>query len=111
MLDTAAAFRLMACALSIVETEHLLNKNSAPFTKLRQSDEIPKFIHKKVFRTIEHRITDELRETCPTPRLSETPEEGGGPAPTIGQHTAEIPRIIGLEEQLPELIRQGIVGI
>ena len=103
-----------ASKLTSKEAEERLVANNVPFAKLKQLHEIPEdpqLIHNKVFREIEHPVAGKLRETRPAPLFSETPAEGGGPAPTVGQHTAEILASIGKETQLKDLIERGIVGI
>ena len=58
----------------------------------------------------EHPAAGRLRQPRPAARFTETPARTGGPAPTLGQHTDEILREIGLGDRVAALRDAGVVS-
>lgn len=58
-----------------------------------------------------HEILGPYRTFAPVVRMDATPAEAQGPAPPLGQHTAEVLREAGLsEDDVAELLAEGIAG-
>ncbi len=66
-------------------------------TPLSELHDDPQVINNKVFVEREHPVAGMVREPRPAARMSATPQQVGGHAPTFGQHSDEIVTELGLD--------------
>ena len=83
----------------------------APVLTRKEVVRHPQIIANETIISHEHPVAGKLRQTQPAPRFSKTPTSYRIPAPGLGQHSVEVLREAGLEEeQITALIDEGIVG-
>jgi crotonobetainyl-CoA:carnitine CoA-transferase CaiB-like acyl-CoA transferase len=63
---------------------------AAPLNALADLPSDPQAVHNELFSVQEHPVLGAVRQVRPAPRFGATPAHIGGPAPSLGQHTAEI---------------------
>ena len=98
--------------LTVAQAHKLMREHEVPFARVRTLPELPEdpqVQNNQMFRRLEHPVAGPLIDARPAPRFSRTPAVPGAPAPTIGQHTAEILAEIGLGEESASYFKQGIV--
>jgi crotonobetainyl-CoA:carnitine CoA-transferase CaiB-like acyl-CoA transferase len=98
--------------LTLAEAERRMRQHDVPFARARtlpELDKDPQIAHNAMFRELEHPVAGRLRDARPAPRFRGTPVAPGGPAPTVGQHTKDILREIGLADRLDDWLARGIV--
>ena len=101
-----------ASKLTLEQAEQRLNAHNVPFARMRDVAELPsdpQIKHNKMFKEAHHPVAGLLRETRPAPGFSKSVAEGGGPAPTVGQHTEEILKEIGMAARIPELLENNVI--
>ena len=101
-----------AKSLTLAEAERRMTENDVPFARARTLPELgsdPQIAHNALFRELDHPVAGRLRDARPAPLFRGTPVAPGGPAPTVGQHTKEILREIGLEDRTDDWLARGIV--
>jgi formyl-CoA transferase len=70
----------------------------------------PHVRHRGMVQELDHPSGGRIRQLGPAVKLSATPMRLRRPAPTLGQHSAEILRELGYEEEtINELMKRGIV--
>jgi formyl-CoA transferase len=87
--------------LSTDECLDLCRKLDIPATRIYSIDEIPEHPHLKavgLFEPVEHPTEGPIRSIRPATLFARTPAELALPAPTLGQHTAEILQEAGLDD-------------
>ena len=63
---------------------------AAPLQRLEDVPSDPQAIARQLFTVTDHPAVGRLRQVRPPARFSSTPSRIGGPAPALGQHTAEV---------------------
>lgn len=109
MTHTAAA---VARNLTLAQAEERFAANSVPFARQRELAELPddpQVQHNQMFQTTQHPVAGELKETRPAARFSRTPAAPAGFAPTVGQHTEEILREIGMGDKIVDLRARNVI--
>ena len=87
--------------LTTDECLELCRKLDLPATKIYSIDDLPEHPHLKavgLFQRIEHPTEGPILSMRPAALFSKTPAELALPAPTVGQHSAEILREAGVDE-------------
>lgn len=110
MSTTAAA---VAATLTLAEAEQRFAKYGVPFARMRTLDDLPndpQVVNNEVFQVIHHPVAGELRETRPAARFGESPAKPAGFAPVVGEHTDEILKEIGRQDDLERLKQAGIIN-
>lgn len=111
LLRTVAAQAMKR--LTLAEAEARFAKEQVPFGRVNSLDELPhdpQVVANEILVESEHPVAGPLREARPAPIFAETPVRPGGPAPTLGEHTSEILREIGLADEAQALRAAGVVG-
>jgi crotonobetainyl-CoA:carnitine CoA-transferase CaiB-like acyl-CoA transferase len=101
-----------AKSLTLAEAERRMTEHDVPFARARRLPELhddTQVKHNAMFRDLDHPIAGPLRDARPAPLFRGTPAAPAGPAPTVGQHTREIMREIGLEDRLEAYLARGIL--
>ena len=109
----ADKFAAKAASMTLDEAQTKLQANQVPFSPVKRLDELPEdpqVQHNGILRAVTHPIAGPILEARPAPLFSGTPLTPSGPAPEVGQHTAEILAELGLADHYEELIREGIVS-
>lgn len=107
----------MATVTSEMTTDECLalcRKLDIPATRLYSIDELPEHPHLKavgLFQRVEHPTEGPVLSIRPAVRFAQTPAQLATPAPTLGQHNAEILREAGLDQfAIDALLAQGVIG-
>lgn len=98
--------------LTLAEAETRLNKHEVPFAragKLAELAKDPQVKNNEVFRELKHPIAGKLREARPAAHFRGTPNQAAEPAPSVGEHTEEILKELGLHGQFAALSAAGVV--
>lgn len=83
---------------------------SAPLLKRMEIMDNDQILASESVSRTEHESFGEVRQAAPAARFSRTPSEIQGPAPTLGQQTAEILKSLGYsKEERIQLLDQGVV--
>lgn len=83
----------------------------APVQDLRQVVDDPQVRHNHLIRTIKHKKAGQLRIVGPTIAFSATPSDICAAPPLVGEHTEEVLRGIGVDQEaLMHLIKEGAVA-
>lgn len=101
-----------AARFSLAEAQEQLSAAEVPFApvlKLAELAQDPQIQHNALFRDITHPTAGKLREARPAALFKSTTNTPSGPAPDIGQHTEQVLASIGLQDQLPDLRKEGII--
>jgi len=70
----------------------------------------PHVLHRQMVQEAEHPVGGQIRQLGPAVKLSETPARLRRPAPTLGQHTAEVLRELGYDARtINDLAARGVV--
>jgi crotonobetainyl-CoA:carnitine CoA-transferase CaiB-like acyl-CoA transferase len=102
-----------AARLTRAEFEKRLDAHDVPHGVVRGLDELhldPQVIAGRVFVERSHPLAGPLREARAPAFFRGTPAELGGPAPALGQHSAEILTELGLGARIAELRAAGVVA-
>jgi crotonobetainyl-CoA:carnitine CoA-transferase CaiB-like acyl-CoA transferase len=108
----SSAFAAQAAKLSIAEARRRFAEHEVPFGVVQSLHELPQdpqVQHNATLRHVDHPIAGPLLEARPAPIFRGTPLQASAPAPTPGQHTAEILAELGMAEQYQQLTKAGIV--
>ena len=103
----------VAAGLTVNEAISLLSQNQVPNGLAQNLDQLPndeQVEHNKILVTTEHPVAGALREARPPPIVNGKASQPAGPAPMVGQHSRKILTDIGLEEEIDQLIAEGIVS-
>lgn len=88
--------------MSTEECLELCSKLDIPATRIYGIDELPEHPHLKavgLFQPVEHPTEGPIHAIRPPTLFARTPAELALPAPTLGQHTEEVLREAGLDDQ------------
>ncbi len=94
------------------QVEERLHTNDVPGAGVRSIREVPELaqvLENGTFVESEHPLAGRLREPRPAPRFETTPARCGGPAPSLGQHSEEILRELGLGERIESLRAAAVI--
>ena len=106
--DVAGATR----RYTLEEAEARYAAEQVPFSRLHSLDDLvddPQVKANAIFFESEHPVAGRMREVRPPAIFDGTPVTAGGPAPIVGEHTLEILREAGLEEDSRELLAEGVI--
>lgn len=84
----------------------LMDAEDVPCAKVIALEELPAHPQIKAngaFVESLHPVAGRIQQPRPVPEFEKTPARAGAPAPTIGQHSDEILRELGLGDQITEL--------
>ncbi|MCR9277652.1 MAG: CoA transferase [Pseudomonadaceae bacterium] len=98
--------------LPIADAEKKLKEHDVPFAVVRKLTELfddDQIKHNELLEEIEHPVAGLLRQARPAARFSDTPASAGAPAPTIGQHSDDILRELGMADATEGLRERGVV--
>ena len=101
-----------AAKLTLAEAQERLIAAEVPFAPVLRLAELaddPQIQHNELFRDLEHPRAGKLREVRPAALFKSTTNTPSSPAPQIGEHTEQVLSSIGLENQLDELRKEGII--
>jgi len=71
----------------------------------------PHVQHRQMVQEVVHPAAGQIRQLGPAAKLSETPARIRRPAPTLGQHTAEVLRELGYDARtINDLVSRGVVA-
>ncbi len=101
-----------AAQMPMADADERLNDEDVPSGIVRTLEELPddpQITANQTFAVSEHPLAGRLRETRPAPRFHGTPARIGGPAPTLGQHSDEILRELGLGDRIASLRESATV--
>jgi crotonobetainyl-CoA:carnitine CoA-transferase CaiB-like acyl-CoA transferase len=84
----------------------------APVLSRREAIRHPQVIANETVIEWEHPVAGTLRQARPAPRFSKTPTTFRHPPPALGQHTAELLREAGMnDESIEQLVSDGVADI
>ena len=104
----------IATGLTTEEAMLILSQHQVPAGLAQNLDQLPmdrQVAHNKIFITTEHPVAGTLREARPPPIINGKASQPAGPAPIVGQHSREILTDLGLDNEIDQLIAQGIVSV
>lgn len=99
--------------LTLAEAERRMNEHDVPFAHARRLPELhadAQVRHNAMFRDLHHPVAGHLRDARPAPLFRGTPAAPGAPAPTVGQHSREILREVGLESCFDDWVARGVLS-
>ncbi|MGI9288422.1 MAG: CaiB/BaiF CoA transferase family protein [Pseudomonadales bacterium] len=91
----------------------LMDAEDVPCAKVMALEELPEHPQIKANNTFVeslHPVAGRIQQPRPAPEFEKTPAQAGAPAPTIGQHSDEILRELGLSDQVAELRDTKIIA-
>ncbi|MEM9620654.1 MAG: CoA transferase [Pseudomonadota bacterium] len=106
-------FAQRAAQMTVAEADSALAGQQVPFGIVRQLEELAddeQVLHNGSLRLTEHPVAGRLREARPAPIFNGTPLTPAKPAPSVGEHSEEILREMGLGEEFNQLCADGVVG-
>ena len=92
----------IAPARTTAEWMALCERLDIPVSPIYALDDLPKHPHLeavKLFEDVEHPTVGPIRQVRPTTLFSKTPASVHRPVPTVGQHTAEVLREVGMSDE------------
>lgn len=101
-----------AAKLTLAEAQERLIAAEVPFAPVLRLAELaddPQIQHNELFRDLEHPSAGKLREVRPAALFKSTINTPSSPAPQIGEHTEQVLTSIGLQSQLAQLRKEGII--
>ncbi len=102
-----------AASVDVDEAVAQLQAADVPCAKVMSLAELPghpQVVANNIFRETDHPVMGRLREPRPAAQFSQTPSGFAQAAPMLGEHSDEIIREIGLEEELSSLREEGVIA-
>ena len=102
-----------AAEMNVDEAIGRMEADKAPCGKVLSTAELhadPHVQARGILVDSEHPVAGRLRQPRPPIHFEKTPAALGDPAPTLGQHTDDLLRELGLGDEIPRLREAGIVA-